>query len=87
MTGYSIFSAGAGRMSFTRLVITNREMEHPSRASVIIEADIHWQLAGNGSMASLTQNPLGPLEQPDTQIPWLREQAGKGMWKRLLKAL
>lgn len=81
-------SPPAGRMTFTRLVITIRQMEHPARASVIIEADIHWQPAdGSASAATLTLKTHSvPLEQPATQIPWLREQACKGMWKRLLKA-
>jgi hypothetical protein len=82
-------SKPAGQMRFTRLVIINRQMEHPARASIIIEANIHWQPAdGNASAVILELKTHSvPLEQPDTQIPWLREQACKGMWKRLFKAL
>jgi hypothetical protein len=78
-----------GRMVFTRLVITNRRQDHPSRASVIIEADIYWQPAGDdpeGATLTLKTHSVS-LEQPETQIPWLREQAAKGMWRRVFKTL
>lgn len=79
----------AGRMVFSKIVLTNRRGEHPTRASVIIEAELHWQPtdgSARGGTVSIKTHSI-PLDYPDTQIPWLRENACKGMWKRLLKAL
>lgn len=82
-------SAPAGRMVFTDLVITNRRMDHPPRGSVIIEAAVHWQPAGDdAASATITLKTYSvSLEYPETEIPWLREQASKGLWRRLFKAL
>ena len=78
----------AGDLTFAKLSVRNRTMEHPSRASAEIDATCIWIEAGGeatGFEVTVRTHSI-PLDNK-SQLKDLRDQALAGMVRELAKAL
>ncbi len=78
----------AGDLIFTKLIVRNRSMEHPSRASGEIDATCVWIEAGGSSIGfDVTVRTHSISLEEQSQLKYLRDQALTGMVGKLAKAL
>ncbi len=78
----------AGQLTFTKLSVRNRSMEHPSRASAEIDATCIWAEDGDDTVGfdvSVRTHSISLEDQ--SQLKYLRDEALKGMVVKLADAL
>ena len=78
----------AGDLTFSKLSVRNRTMEHPSRASAEIDATCIWIEAGGVATGfDVTVRTHSISLDNKSQLKYLRDQALAGMVRELAKAL
>ena len=77
-----------GDLIFTKLIVRNRSMEHPSRASAEIDAICIWTEAGGSSIGfDVTVRTYSISLEEQSQLKYLRDEALTGMVAKLVKKL
>jgi hypothetical protein len=86
--GFAAETAPAGDLMFVKFSLRNRRMDHPARASAILEASCIWTPAGGSAsgLAIEVRTHSIPLEQ-EGQLKYLRDEALAGMVRELAEKI